>query len=58
MSNLQTLFNTKSARSPHLSVAVADLSALQPLPTPCGCNPLPQAGEVAIESLRELQVDA
>jgi nitrogenase molybdenum-iron protein NifN len=34
-----------AAHFPHPRVDVAALAALQPRPTPCGCNPLPQAGE-------------
>jgi nitrogenase molybdenum-iron protein NifN len=33
-----------AAHFPHPCVDVAALAAVQPRPTPCGCNPLPQAG--------------
>ena len=59
---LATLHHIRSighqAAHPHPSVVVADSSALQPRPTPSGCNPPPQAGEGANESRSGSQTSA
>ena len=40
------------ASFPHLCVVVADLSALQPRPAPCGCNPLVKQLSIRLSTMK------